>query len=93
MIAERKIDVDPRTDTRARSTSTRRPRLNAGRVLAYVGLTLAALIFLFPFYWLLISAPGHGKLYGFVLGTMMIPSALSIGNQPIEIPSAVASPE
>lgn len=123
-----------------------RNRPVAGRVILYVVLTVAALIFLFPFYWLLVSsfktqaqiftmppqwlphpptgrnfadvareanllraflnsvvtsggnvllslflcslagyafakyprAPGHGKLFGFVLGTMMIPGAVTL---------------
>lgn len=117
-----------------------------GRAAIYLGLALAALVFLFPFYWLLVSAfktpaeiftsppqwlphpatlgnfadvahetnlpraflnsvvtsggsvllslflcslagyafakypqaPGHGKLFGFVLGTMLIPAAVML---------------
>jgi ABC-type glycerol-3-phosphate transport system permease component len=121
-------------------------RLSAGRGVLYVALTLLSLLFLFPFYWMLISAfktqaeiftvppewlppavtvanfaelfretnilraflnsviistgnvalalflcslagyafakypsaPGHGKLFAFVLGTMMIPGAVTL---------------
>lgn len=126
-------------------TQTRTQR-SLGRVLIYIALTAAALLFLFPFYWLCISAfktqaqiftvppqwlpvpatvknfvdvsqqanlpraflnsvitsgshvllslflcslagyafakfpqaPGHGKLFTFVLGTMMIPGAVTL---------------
>jgi len=143
MIAQRTID--PASSTPALTGARRRGRFHIGRVAAYIGLTLAAVVFMFPFYWLLISAfksqaqifanppiwlppmsgrnfvdlyhqtnlprafvnsvvisagsvgltlflcslagyafakfpqaPGHGKLYGFVLGTMMIPSAVTL---------------
>jgi cellobiose transport system permease protein len=146
MIAERKIEIEPQPHTQAVSTPARKRKIHVGRAATYVGLTLVALIFMFPFYWLLVSAfktqaqifsnppvwfphsptfanftelnretdllrafvnsvvtsagsvvlslflcslagyafakfpqaPGHAKLYGFVLGTMMIPTAVTL---------------
>ena len=144
MIAERTPELDTLSTP---STTTRpAPRFRPGRALAYVGLTIAAVLFVFPLFWLLVSAfktpsqifasppvwiphplstanftelyretnplraflnsviisagsvflslflcslagyafakfpqaPGHKGLYGFVLGTMMIPSAVTM---------------
>ena len=146
MIAERTTKPSTEPLTPAVSTSTRRSRIRVERALAYVGLTICAVIFIFPLFWLLVSAfktpsqifanppvwmphplstgnftelwreanplrafvnsvvisagsvfltlflcslagyafakfpeaPGHKWLYGFVLGTMMIPSAVTL---------------
>lgn len=79
MIAERTANPTTPASTTARAASTRALKLRLLRGLVYVGLTVAAVIFVFPLYWLLVSAFKTPSQI-FANPPVWLPHPLSMGN-------------